>query len=120
LFLYIDCEEGLGEELSLRFFYQTARAVQYLHGRNVLHRDIKPENILLDSGFNIKLCDFGSACQLEKDEKRTSICGTYEYMSPEMVDSPLSKGYTAKVDIWCLGVLLYEMLHGRLIRSSPL
>lgn len=120
LFLYIDIDEGLGEEMSLRFLAQTALAVQYLHSRNVLHRDIKPENILFDSGFNIKLCDFGSACRLDPAARKTSVCGTYEYMPPEMVDNPLQAGHTPKLDCWCLGVLFYEMLHGALSRPAAL
>lgn len=120
LFLYIDCENGLGEDLSVRYLHQTALAIEYLHRNNVLHRDIKPENLLLDSGFNVKLCDFGSACRLAADAPRTSLCGTYEYMSPEMINNPLHLGHTPKVDVWCLGVLFYEMLHGELIRLSAI
>ena len=80
-----------------------------MHKYNLIHRDIKPENILLDSNFNIKLCDFGWSCFLENDAFRTSICGTYEYMSPEII---YGKRHTNKVDVWCMGILLYEMLHG--------
>ncbi len=109
LFFYIDSKKGLPEELALRFTYQTVLAVAYLHDRDLIHRDIKPENILLDEQFNIKLCDFGWSCQLESGSFRTSICGTYEYMSPEIV---YKRTHTNKVDIWCLGILLYEMLHG--------
>lgn len=120
LFLYIDANNGLGEDMSLRFLAQTAQALHYLHSQNVLHRDIKPENVLFDAGFNIKLCDFGGACLLDPVTRKTSICGTYEYMPPEMVNNPNQAGHTAKLDCWCLGVLLYEMLHGLLIRKTPL
>ena len=120
MFLYIDYFNGLGEDLALRFFYQTARAVQYLHVHKVLHRDIKPENILFDRDFSVKLCDFGFACKLEPDQKRTSICGTYEYMAPEMVDNKSGESQTFKIDVWCLGLLLFEMLHGELIRPFVL
>ena len=120
LFLYIDYYKGLGEELSLRFLYQTVRAVQFLHDNNILHRDIKPENILLDRDFRVKLCDFGSACKIDKGVNRTTICGTYEYMPPEMVYNPELNGQTTKIDVWCLGLLFYEMLHGFLTRMSTL
>ncbi len=81
-----------------------------MHEKNIIHRDIKPENILFDSDFNVKLCDFGWSCFLQNDDDfRTSICGTYEYMSPEIVNNYT---HNKKVDIWCLGILLYEMLHG--------
>lgn len=109
LFFYIHSEKGLPESLALRFFHQTAQAVRYLHYHNFLHRDIKPENILLDENFNVKLCDFGWSCFQDKEGYRSSICGTYEYMSPEIVST---RKHSKKLDIWCLGVMLYEMLHG--------
>lgn len=55
------------------------------------------------------MCDFGWACKMSKGEVRTSICGTVEYMCPEIA---LDGVYTNKCDIWALGILLYEMLHG--------
>jgi len=72
--------------LALRFFYQIASAVHYLHSKNIVHRDIKPENIVLDSNFNCRLCDFGWSCYLDDKDYRTTVCGTYEYMSPEIVN----------------------------------
>ena len=83
--------------------------MKYLHERNIVHRDIKPENVVFDKDFNCKLCDFGWSCYLEEKDYRTTVCGTYEYMSPEIVNRST---HTNKVDIWCLGVMLYEMLHG--------
>ncbi len=110
LFFYIHSNKGLPEHLALRFLYQTAKAVKYLHENNFIHRDIKPENILFDKDFNVKLCDFGWSCELRDKQKKKSVCGTYEYMSPEIVAQvPHDYG----VDIWCLGILLYEMLHGK-------
>lgn len=111
LFFYINPRAGLPEHLALRFFRQAALAVQYLHAQGIVHRDIKPENLLLDEQFDIKLCDFGWATALDSEhEFKTSICGTYEYMSPEIV---YEQTHTAKTDVWCLGIFLYEMLHGR-------
>lgn len=86
-----------------------AKAIDYLHQKGIVHRDIKPENVLLDENFNVKLCDFGLSCQIDSNELRTSVCGTEEYMSPEVF---LRKGYSKKVDIWCMGILFYEMLMG--------
>lgn len=117
LFFYIHSQYGLSESLALRFFYQTALAVECLHNLNLVHRDIKPENILLDDNFSVKLCDFGWSCYLEDDQYRTTVCGTYEYMSPEILGT---RFHTNKVDIWCLGILLYELLHGELNRKSAL
>ena len=109
LFFYIDSKKGLPEKIALKIFYQTALAIENLHKKNIIHRDIKPENILLDENFNIKLCDLGWACKLENNSLRNSICGTYEYMAPEIF---MLKEHDKKVDIWCLGILLYEMIEG--------
>lgn len=70
LFFYIDLEEGLPEILSLRFLYETAKGIQYLHSKQIIHRDIKPENILLDENFNVKVCDFGWSCRVANKEVR--------------------------------------------------
>lgn len=110
LFHYIHPVNGLPENLALRFLYQTALGIKYLHDQRIIHRDIKPENILLDEAFDIKICDFGWSCYLEDNTVRSTICGTYEYMPPEIVNEQF---HTNKVDIWALGILLYEMLHGR-------
>ena len=109
LFYYIHPKKGLPEKIALKLFYQIAKSINYLHKKNICHRDIKPENILIDKNFRIKLADFGWSANMENGEVRTSICGTYEYMSPELI---INHCHTNKIDIWALGVLLYEMLHG--------
>jgi serine/threonine protein kinase len=115
LFFYINSNDGLPEALAMRFFYQTCLAVKYLHENHIIHRDIKPENLLFDENFNIKLCDFGWSCKAREFDIRTSICGTYEYMSPEII---VDQKHGFKVDIWCLGIMLYEFLHGWIIRGT--
>lgn len=110
LFFYINGSEGLPERLALRFFYFTAQAIKYLHDHLIMHRDIKPENILVDEQFNVKLCDFGWSSQLRSEHDfKTSVCGTYEYMSPEIMDQVT---HSFKADIWGLGILLIELLTG--------
>ena len=84
-------------------------AVKYLHDNNLIHRDIKPENILLDENLVPKLSDFGWSAII-KNEKRHTFCGTFEYMAPEMFEN---EEYTYSVDIWSLGILLYELYHGK-------
>ena len=85
-------------------------SIHYLHRKNIAHRDIKPENLLIDSNFRIKLCDFGWSNTISKKSVRKSVCGTYEYMPPEVVNE---QPQTLKADLWSLGILLYEMLHGK-------
>jgi len=111
LYSYIHKKKNLSPEEIFRFFYQTCLAFQYLHQNDILHRDLKPENLLLDKERNIKLCDFGWAAR-KINEKRLTFCGTYEYMAPEIV---YKKHYDYRVDIWSLGILLYELIH----REAP-
>ncbi|XP_063707475.1 LOW QUALITY PROTEIN: aurora kinase C [Culicoides brevitarsis] len=84
-------------------------ALQYLHERNVIHRDIKPENLLLGHNNLLKIADFGWSVH-EPNSKRTTLCGTLDYLSPEMVQA---KPHTKMVDLWSLGVLCYELIVGK-------
>lgn len=114
---YIDRQFGIPEHLALRFIYFTSRGISYLQNQMILHRGIKPENILIDSEFNVKICDFGNIRKLTVDEKRCSTVGSYEYMSPEVAKEAR---HDFKTDIWSLGIFLYEMLHGYIIRKASL
>ena len=108
LYQYIQKKKGMPEREAFKYFIQVSSAIYFLHKYGYVHRDIKPENILLDKNLDVKLCDFGWCVSVEKGE-RTTFCGTYEYMAPEMVNDEL---YDMGIDIWSLGVLLYEMIHG--------
>jgi aurora kinase, other len=81
-------------------------AVEYLHKRDIIHRDIKAENILFHEN-TAKLCDFGWAVYAPM--LRNTQCGTPLYTPPEIVKNEY---YDSKVDLWCVGVLTYEMLYG--------
>ena len=104
---------GLDQPQAAQFMREIISAVKYLHSMNppVIHRDIKPENILLDSNNRCKLADFGLSNYVYPSEERNSFCGTPQYLAPEMVEQ---KGHGPGVDIWALGVLLFELLTGKL------
>ena len=109
LFSEIKKNGKLSEKASRKYFLQCLEALIYLHSNGLVHRDIKPENLLLDKDMNIKVSDFGGTCYIKEDEERKTFFGTFEYMAPEIIEGGK---YNASVDIWAMGILLYEMLHG--------
>ena len=96
-------------ELIKKLIIQTVEIIKYLHSLNIIYRDIKPENLLLDKDYNIKLCDYGWATYITPGKYLTVYCGTPEYVSPEMLKK---YPYNEKVDIWALGVLIFELVFG--------
>ena len=107
LFRIIRKQKGLEESKAWQYFSETCLGIKYLHDNGIIHRDLKPENILIDKYDHAKICDFGWCVQ--SNEIRTTFCGTLEYMAPEMI---LCEGHSFQVDVWALGILLYELLHG--------
>jgi serine/threonine protein kinase len=99
---------GLDEPSAFRYFIQAAAAIQFLHEHGLVHRDIKPENLLITEEGVVKLCDFGWCVETAMGNRQT-FCGTYEYMAPEVIKE---KPYNQSIDVWSLGILLYELLHG--------
>ena len=110
---YIAQQKVIGWKDALHFTVQILRALQHAHDKGIVHRDIKPQNIMLLSDGTIKVTDFGIA-RFARNEQRTmtdKAIGSVHYISPEQARGDVTD---AKSDIYSVGVLLYEMLTGRL------
>jgi serine/threonine protein kinase len=94
----------------------------HLHAHGIIHRDIKPENILVTESGGLMLADFGLSIRSHNDAPVTRV-GTLDYMAPEVVTCPRKRNpqdwkdrtdlhYTSAVDVWALGVLVYELCLG--------
>ncbi|KAI0785119.1 other/AUR protein kinase [Abortiporus biennis] len=99
---------SFSEKRSSRYIDQMADALTYLHSKHVIHRDIKPENLLLGINGELKIGDFGWSVHAPGN-RRTTLCGTLDYLPPEMVEG---REHSEKVDYWALGVLTYEFICG--------
>ena len=86
-------------------------AICHLHTKDIVFRDLKPENIMVDAEGFPKLIDLGFAKKLHHLRTFT-ICGTPEYLAPEMLDKTNKAGYGKAVDYWGIGILVYELLAG--------
>ena len=96
------------EKSSAKMLVELASALNYCHTKHVIHRDIKPENLLIGAHGEMKIADFGWSVHAPTS-RRNTMCGTLDYLPPEMVEG---NEHDETVDIWCLGVLLYEFLTG--------
>ncbi|KFM78735.1 Aurora kinase A-A, partial [Stegodyphus mimosarum] len=97
------------EKTAATYMAKISQALKYCHSKKIIHRDIKPENLLLGVNGELKIADFGWSVHAPSS-RRTTMCGTLDYLAPEMLDN---KTYDEKVDLWCLGVLCYEFLVGK-------
>lgn len=114
LFLKLGLEGHFLERTAAFYLAEITLALEHLHSLNVLHRDLKPENILLQSDGHCCLTDFGlskeGSSENENDDAwARTLCGTMEYMAPEMV---ARKWYGKGADYWSLGCIAYEMMSG--------
>lgn len=105
----------LTEPEAAYFMKQILEATRYMHDQNVIHRDLKLGNLFLDRDMLIKVGDLGLATRVEdKDEKRKTICGTPNYIAPEIIQGDKAKrGHSFEVDVWSMGVILYTVLIGK-------
>ena len=95
------------------YMIQLINALKYIHSNLIIHRDLKLSNIFLTDKMELKLGDFGLAAKLSnKRERRMTICGTLNYMAPEIANR-YNREYSFEVDIWSLGIAMFVLLIGR-------
>ena len=109
LFQHLKNDEYFSEARTKFYAAEILLALEFLHKKNIMYRDLKPENVLLDTDGHVKITDFGLAKELSSTSQTSTFCGTDEYLAPEII---LNVPYNESVDIWALGVLIYEMLTG--------
>jgi len=106
--LKLQPNKRFNEHLAAVYTKDITQAVIYCHSKGIMHRDIKLDNILLDeTGAHVKLSDFGFAVMM--GEHTDTVVGTMDYLAPELV---LGKKHNSAVDLWCVGVCIYEMITG--------
>ena len=110
MFYHLHFESKFSEKKAKFYLIEIILGLEYLHKNNMIYRDLKPENILMDSTGHIKLSDFGlSKILSDNDEKAFTMCGTPQYLAPEIMKE---EGYNKNVDWWSLGCFFYEMITG--------
>ena len=112
LFFHLHKEKRFTNDKAKFYVAEIVAAIEYLHKKKIVYRDLKPENVLISDTGHVKLTDFGLSKIFKKSkEKAYTICGTPQYLAPEVIIS--EDGYDSTVDWWSLGCVLYELLIGR-------
>uniref|UniRef100_A0A673AUD3 non-specific serine/threonine protein kinase n=1 Tax=Sphaeramia orbicularis TaxID=375764 RepID=A0A673AUD3_9TELE len=112
LFFHLSRERVFTEDRARFYGAEIVSALEYLHSRDVVYRDLKLENLMLDKDGHIKITDFGLCKEgITSDATMKTFCGTPEYLAPEVLED---NDYGRAVDWWGLGVVMYEMMCGRL------
>lgn len=108
LYKQLTARGHFSESMTAKYIHDLSIALAYCHSKHVIHRDIKPENLLIGQKGDIKIADFGWSVHAPTS-RRTTLCGTLDYLPPEMVEG---REHDSTADIWSLGVLMYEFLVG--------
>merc|ERR1711971_71151 len=112
LFFHLSRERQFSEDRTRFYGAEITSAIEYLHKRGIIYRDLKLENLLLDKDGHIKIADFGLCKEdIQWGKTTKTFCGTPEYLAPEVLED---NDYGRAVDWWGVGVLMYEMMVGRL------
>ncbi|XP_042332328.1 aurora kinase C-like isoform X2 [Sceloporus undulatus] len=108
--LYKDLQkhQRFDERRTATYMEELADALIYCHSKKVIHRDIKPENLLMGLKGELKIADFGWSVHAPSLRRKT-MCGTLDYLPPEMIEG---KAHDENVDLWCIGILCYELMVG--------
>ncbi|MGH0184213.1 UNVERIFIED_CONTAM: hypothetical protein FKN15_014237 [Acipenser sinensis] len=116
---YLKSKGSLNEDTIRLFLQQITSAMKVLQSKGVIHRDLKPQNILLvltggdksnPRNIRLKIADFGLARFQPTNMMALTMCGTPLYMAPEVI---MAKTYDAKVDLWSIGIIVYQCLTGQ-------
>ena len=102
--------KSLKEPYARKYMKQLAEGLEYLKDHNIMHRDLKPQNILVSDDYILKITDFGFARYIDSNMIIQTLCGSPMYMAPEIMKY---KKYNDKSDLWSVGVIMYEILAGK-------
>lgn len=105
----LKCRHMVTEPETRYYMSQLVNGVEYIHSQNIIHRDLKLGNLFLTNSMSVKIGDFGLATRLGQEKKGT-ICGTPNYISPEVLQK---EGHGFPADVWALGCVMYALLVGQ-------
>ncbi|CAL8094716.1 unnamed protein product [Calicophoron daubneyi] len=106
---YVKQNGPVTEDTARCYLKQLIDGILYLHSHNILHRDLTLSNLLLTKDMKIKIADFGLATKIEPGEEHTTMCGTPNYISPEVASHGQQ---TLETDVWSLGCMFYTLIIG--------
>jgi polo-like kinase 4 len=114
LYEYLKPHSKRSSEASVRCILDSVvKGLSYLHSYNIIHRDVTLNNLLLTKSMEVKIADFGLAVQQDLlDQKQFTMCGTPNYMAPEIASKDRTNGHGKESDIWSIGCLMYTLLVG--------